>query len=509
MQVPLTLLLLELFKEIRLRKWSILLVFFVVSFGVLTIGLIWKAKYVSSVTIFVDDQNIIRPLMAGSAVATSVANTTSSAKEVIYSRKLLLRLVNTPGIWPDSLELSDRAKEEFISHLRKKITVKGRGTRYFLISFTSDNPLTSFRVAQKLGQYFIEINESKKKAESKSAYAFIDQQVKSYQQQISVSAEKLKEFLSQNVDGTEDSVNTRISQLQSQIEQAELHLKELRTQELSNKKQLEGVNKTIQIESVDSDFKQKIDALQSKLDQLRLSYHDSYPDIVSLKQQIKDLNAARLRSLNNQNGASSDSNNQGILLNPLYQKFRSDLAATQTDIKTVITRINSLKGLLASESKRMQRIQDNKTKVAELTRDNAVNKKIYNDLLQKREQARVSMHLDIEGKGLTYQIHEPAEYPLHPTGLYFIHFAVAGLILGVLAPISVIFGLLQIDPRVRYPELFKEKTGLPVLVSVNHFITPYETRRKRIGRLLYVLISVLLLGVYLAISYLHVKGGLL
>jgi polysaccharide chain length determinant protein (PEP-CTERM system associated) len=508
MPVPLTLLFLELLKEIRLRKWSFLLVFFVISFGVLIVGLIWKENYVSSVTIFVDDQNIIRPLMAGSAITTAVANTTSSAKEVIYSRKLLLKLINTTGIWPDSQNMSDRSKEEFIAHLRKKITVKGRGTRYFLISFSSNNPLVSFRVAQKLGQYFIEITEAKKKEESQSAYAFIDQQVKAYQQQLSVSGDKLKEFLSQNVDGTENSVNARVSQLQGQIEQAELNLKELRTQEISNKRQLEGVNKTIQIESADNEFKQKIDSLQAKLDQLRLSYHDSYPDIVSLKQQIKDLNAARLKSLKNQENNTTDNGNQGILLNPLYQKFRADLAATQTDIRTVITRINSLKILLKSEQKRMERIQDNKTKVAELTRDNVVNRKIYNDLLQKREQARVSMHLDIEGKGLSYQIHEPAEYPLHPTGLRFIHFVIAGLLLGLATPLGVIFGLLNIDPRVRYPELFKEKTGLPVLVAVNHFVTPFEIRRKRVERLLYILVSLLLLGAYLAISYLHLKEKL-
>src|SRR5690606_19829483 len=110
-------------------------------------------------------------------------------------------------------------------------------------------------------------------------------------------------------------------------------------------------------------------------------------------------------------------------------------------------------------------IQANKAKLAELTRDNEVNKEIYDDLLKRREKARVSMRLDVEGQGLNYKIHEPAAYPLAPSGIRFLHFAIAGLFLGLLAPIGILAAVLQVDPRVRVASIFEENTGIPVLAT--------------------------------------------
>ena len=48
-----------------------------------------------------------------------------------------------------------------------------------------------------------------------------------------------------------------------------------------------------------------------------------------------------------------------------------------------------------------------------------VNKGIYDDLLKRRERARVSMSLDIEGQGMNYKINETAQYPTSPVGPKF------------------------------------------------------------------------------------------
>ena len=70
----------------------------------------------------------------------------------------------------------------------------------------------------------------------------------------------------------------------------------------------------------------------------------------------------------------------------------------------------------AEELARSRRIAASESALAELTRDYEVNRDIYQDLLKRRENARVSMNLDRASRGLTFRIQDPATMPLRPTG---------------------------------------------------------------------------------------------
>ena len=70
MALPLSQLPQEIIREVRGRKGLAFLAFVIVSFAVLGAGFVWPYKYQSETIIFVDDRNIIAPLMEGRAVAT-------------------------------------------------------------------------------------------------------------------------------------------------------------------------------------------------------------------------------------------------------------------------------------------------------------------------------------------------------------------------------------------------------------------------------------------------------
>ncbi|MDX5299185.1 MAG: lipopolysaccharide biosynthesis protein, partial [Gammaproteobacteria bacterium] len=236
-------------------------------------------------------------------------------------------------------------------------------------------------------------------------------------------------------------------------------------------------------------IQRRILAMQEQLDLLRLRYHDTYPDIISLQEQIQELTAQREAGVGANNPRMSSQGED--IINPLYQELRAELAKVLTSIETIHTRIRSLEALLETEVARMERIQANKAQFAELTRDMEVNTSIYNDLLKRREKARVSMHLDIEGQGLSYRIHEPAQFPTAPSGGNFTQFAAAGLFLGILAPFGIIAGLLQVDPRIRTEDTVIEHVGLPVLGMIPEVRTPFERRKDR-NRTVFIGILVLL-----------------
>ncbi|WP_421921580.1 XrtA system polysaccharide chain length determinant [Marinobacter salarius] len=506
MALPLNQLPKEIVREVRSRKWLALLVFAAVSFSVLAAGFLWPYKYQSEVVIFVDDRNIIQPLMEGRAVATEVSEKVSAARELLGTRSVLEGIATDTEIFGESAaNLPPEQLEERIKGLQYSLSVAQRGDNYFSIGYSSSSALKTFRVAQKLGQAFIEENARRKREESRSAYDFIDKQVKSYEQQIAEVEERLKEFLSENVDGTEADANSRLSNLQSRLELAQLEKEELQTRAQSLGRELSGISRTLrQGRTVDA-YQERINSMEEQLDSLRLRYHDTYPDIVILREQLAELRKQRARALNDQELSGDSSGNESIP-NPVYQEVRSKLVTTNTDLETVETRITSIQRLISEQKTRMERIQENKAQYSELTRDMEVNKEIYNDLLQRREKARVSMHLDIEGQGLSYKITEAAQYPTSPTGPKFSMFAMAGLLLGAVAPFGAVAGLLQVDPRIRSREQLEDVLDIPVLEHLPEVRTPFEKRRDRKVTMAVVVMAVLVAAAYVAVALASVFG---
>ncbi|WP_152206770.1 XrtA system polysaccharide chain length determinant [Marinobacter changyiensis] len=501
MALPLSHLPKEIIREVKTRKWLAFLVFAGVSFAVLAAGFLWPYKYSSQVVIYVDDQNIIGTLMEGSAVTTKISEQASTARETLWGRSVLEQIAKDPDIYGAGAESAAPAQiEGRIGSLRDNTTVEARGENYFSIGYRATSPMEAFRTAQRLGQVFIEETNRRKKVESRGAYDFIDKQVKSYEEQLANVEARLQIFLSENVDGTEAEANSRMANLRSQLELAELEKAELTTRMNSLENQLTGVDQTIRQGRTVDIYQERIRAMESQLDELRLRYLDTYPDIVILREQIAELRKQRDQAIASGQPTQDSSLMSESTINPLYQELGGVLSTTRADMESLETRIRSLKGLIAQQESRMERIQANKTEYSELTRDMEVNKQIYDDLLKRRERARVSMHLDIEGQGLNFRINETAQYPLVPEGPKFLMFAIAGLFLGMAAPFGAVAGLLQVDPRVRAREQLEEHTEFPVLIEIPNVRTPFEKRRDSRATFAVKVCSLIVVVVYVAIA---------
>ena len=503
MQAPLGSVLREIIRELRDRKWSCLFVFMLVSALGLVIGIFWPHQYSASVTIYIDDQNIITPLMKGSAVESKSKDKVAEATDIILGRKSLARLVDYIEI-TERKELDEAQREKEILRLRASISIRKKGKQFFQITYTDRKPDLAFLVTQKIGQLFLEIQEENRREESRNAYSFVDKQVKAYQSQLSQSEDRLRQFLSENADGTESGVQAKISQLKSQIELAELEQEELISKRESIRKQLQGVNASISNKVVSDKNNERVKSLQERLEILQLSYHDSYPDIVAIKKQIEGILAEAKLS----NEKSGDEEEIVSYENPLYVELSSERAKTDTAIIAVKTRIASLNSLLNKTLLRMEKVQQNKAELSELTRDTDVNRNIYNDLLRRRETARVSMHLSTEGQGVSYVIHDPAVYPLKSKGPQFIHFALASILLGALAPIGLAGVYVQLDPRIRDASTVQETLGIPVLATIGKVITPREHRKERFRTVVIFVIAGCFVTLYLVVGWLKYTGAI-
>jgi hypothetical protein len=118
------------------------------------------------------------------------------------------------------------------------------------------------------------------------------------------------------------------------------------------------------------------------------------------------------------------------------------------------------------------------------------------------------MNLDAERRGLSFRIQEPAALPLRPAGLRLLYVAIAGLVLAVMVPLLLLFGLVKFDPRVRAPAQIEKLAGLPLLGAIPRY--PTRAARSRSFRRLALASSVfmtvpVIYGATLALRWLHIQ----
>jgi uncharacterized protein involved in exopolysaccharide biosynthesis len=193
-------------------------------------------------------------------------------------------------------------------------------------------------------------------------------------------------------------------------------------------------------------------------------------------------------------------------LNPLYGEIKSKLSDARSRSAAATSRIATAETLLAQELDRSRRIAASESTLAELTRDYEVNRDLYQDLLKRRENARVSMNLDAEKRGLSFRIQEPAVMPLRPSGVRLLHVAGAGLGAAFIAPLALLFGLVKFDPRARTPLRIEREAGLPLLGTIPSYPTPAKRKRfvRRIALASALFLAVpVVYGVALAMKLAH------
>jgi polysaccharide chain length determinant protein (PEP-CTERM system associated) len=360
---------------------------------------------------------------------------------------------------------------------------------------------------------FMEESLANKERESREAYEFIAARVEEYHTKLTTAEERLKRYRAENLDarpGTEADVNARITQLRGAIESARTSFSELQMRERAIQQQLAGEAEVADSQNRETQNRIRIAELKSELARLLLSYTDEYPDVVRLRHQIEDLEReadaeASRRAASQVEGGDGASESRVVVVNPLYVQLRGDLARVRGDMAAFRARIDDNEALLQGELDRGRRVADSEASLAELTRDYEVNRDIYQDLLRRRENARVSMSLDAEKRGLTFKIQEPAALPLQPTGLRFLHFALAGASLGAAIPIALLFALLRFDPRVRSAAVLSKEISVPILVSVPVYANGRLRRTERIRTAASVAILLLVAAAFAVLGWMRLS----
>jgi len=454
--------------EICRRKFKTALILTLMSFLILGTGMLNSSMYSSEVTIYADTQNIIKPLLGKQTEITRVKqNRATQIKDIIYSPRQLSKVMNK--IYGKAAFPTPSEQENKLTELRKNLTIESLSGNYIKISYQNKSADRTFRLLNEVVTLFIEDSTNTKREESRSAFNFISQQVDTYKQQLLLAEQRLKNFKSSHLDGTEGEVERRISVLRTNIEDLKIL------------------------------YHNRLKELQQHLANLLLIYKDDYPAVVEVRYQISDAKNA-IEKLNAKEKTESTRADE---FNPLYTEISSKLSTAQVEQMTLNNRLNSFNKLLQDAYQRRKRIANNQAELAELNRDNSVTKTLYEDMLANKEKARLSMVLDIEGQGVNYKIQEPAIYPTLPSGPRFLHFFIGAPMVSILILFSVFIIKIMFDGKIRFTSQLQDLSGTVLLATIHHNASPAGKRKKRVQNIVLTFYALLVMALYLSVSLMY------
>lgn len=457
--------------------------------------------YQASARIYVDTQNVLKPLMAGMTISPDLQQQVSIMSRTLISRPNVERVVRMVDL---DIKVKDvKEQERLVKDLMEKIKLATTGRdNLFTIHYNNQNPKLAKDIVQSLLTIFVEGGLGDKKQDSSSAIRFIDEQIKSYEEKLVVGENNLKAFKQKNIGMMPQQGSDYYSQLsraEEDLNKTRLDLREAEQARDAIRRQISGDEPVLLVDQDESassivnvELDSRIDGLNKNLDTLRLNYTELHPDIISTKRLIAQLEERKKEEAK----LVKPSGDPGKNYSPMLQQLNVALAEAEADVASMNARVEeytSRYNRLKSLSNAVPQVE---AELAQLNRDYQVNKSNYEKLLERRESAKISGELGSATDLMSFRIIDPPTVPDIPAGPDRSKFYSMVFLGAMLAGIGIAFVISQIRPTFHSQVSLREITGRPILGSIPMIWTSKEKikRRKRLYAFALSLLS--LLGLY-------------
>jgi hypothetical protein len=153
-------------------------------------------------------------------------------------------------------------------------------------------------------------------------------------------------------------------------------------------------------------------------------------------------------------------------MNPVYRQIKEELQKTDTEIESLKARQEELTKQRNVGRQVLGRMPKEQEEWSKLQRDRNVTQKVYDDLLQKLENARVSKNLELADKSTKYRVVDPPLVPRIPVQPNRVILIIAGILFGIAAGVGTAIGLDYVNHSFKDEDTLRKELNLPVLAAV-------------------------------------------
>ena len=489
-----TALILNFLKAIGKYRWHAVAITWLVALIGWAVVLRMPNQYETSARVYVDTQSILKPLLAGMTTLPNVQQQVAFMRQTLISRPNVEKVMRDTDL--DVQATTSAEKDRMVDELMTNIKMAGTNRDdIYTISYTSTDPKLAKDVVQSLLTIFMEGSFGGKKQESDKAIQFIDDQIRGYEEKLATAENKLKEFKVKNMGLLPNGgdFGSKVASANDALSQARLELAEAEQAANAIRRRMATGGGAISSSGtvVDPELESRLASAQKNLDSLRLQYTEQHPDIIATKRLVEQLRAQKKEAAKNTRPDSAVA-----AASPMMQQLTVSLSDAESRVASLRARVNEYANRVATLRSQSVTAPEVEAQLVQLNRDYTVNRENYQQLLQRREQAKLSGDLTSATNMMTFRVVEPPLVPAKPSGPNRLALFSAVFGAALLAGLMGAFLMSQVRPTFLSQAALRETTGIPVLGSINmHWTGSQKVMRKR--RLLGLGAAVLvLLGAY-------------
>jgi polysaccharide chain length determinant protein (PEP-CTERM system associated) len=472
-------------------------------------------RYQADARVHVDTRSVLRPLLTGLAIQPDVSGRIRLMAKLMFSRPNLEKVARMTDL--DLGVKTDAAMEKLVNRLQSSMQISGGEGDLFTIGFQDPDPKVAKKVVQALLTIFVEQTLGESREDSNSAQKFLDQQIKEYESRLQVAEKALEEFKRANYGllpgNSGANLYEQMGTLNNQLEEARLAQQEAVDRRDELQRQLEDEEPSVmdygsQEAMPTSPLDMRIQALQSKLDELLLKYTKSHPDVIATKKSLADLEREKAQAAaeSMENLPEGDAIPPGATANPIFQQMKLALGEAEANIASLGARVKNYQDKIENMKKQMDDRLKVETELQGLNRDYETVKGNYNQLLTRRETARMSENVEQNTDSVKFRIVDPPQVPTKPAAPNRILLFTGVLFGGIAAGFGLAIFLALLRPAYATSQKLRDVTGLPVLGSVSMNWIPEIRKRKWRQFVIFVATFAMLFLVFAGVVALEVKG---
>ena len=464
-------------------------------------------EFESSARVYVDTKSMLRPLLRGLAIQSNVADDIQMMTRTLLSRPNLEKIVRMTD---SDLRIKNEVEmDQVITELKAKIKFSGGRDNIYNIKYSNEEPQMAKDVVQSLLTLFIESSLGDSRKDSNSAQRFIEEQIKEYERRLFEAEERVKEFKQKNVaflPGSGGDYFSRLQAKQLELARTKAELTEISNRRNEVKRQIEGEEPTFGIVPSTNMFSGglshpldgRINEMEARRDEILLKFTERHPDVVAMNETIKRLKKKREAELADARAKLPEGASVAPMLerNPVYQQLKLSLGQAEAEVVALSTRVKRME----KEVKQLEQAVDTTPRIEaemkRLNRDYDINKRNYDQLLSRRESAKLSQSAEQSTDDVQFKVLDPPKAPIKPIGPNRPLFSVAVLLGGLIVGVAFALFLSQIRPTFDSLRKLSAVTGLPVLGSVGIVRTSKEIRIRMLEVGGFLAVTVMLVGVF-------------